>query len=75
MAVEQRDAFDLLLVALAVVLVVGPPISASDPVSRVAAALAAVTSLDPIAYLVVLGVAGVLFMAYALLYVPAQSGQ
>lgn len=75
MAIAERDAFDLVLVAVALALVVGSSIRASNPVSRVTAAFAAVTSLDPIAYLVVLGVAGVLFMAYALLYVPTQSGQ
>ncbi|MFC7141241.1 hypothetical protein ACFQMA_15555 [Halosimplex aquaticum] len=74
MAIEERDAFDLALVAIAVALVVGSSVEASNPAAVVGSAIGAVTSLDPIAYLVVLGVGGVLFMAYALLYLPSQSG-
>jgi uncharacterized membrane protein YuzA (DUF378 family) len=35
----------------------------------------ALTSLHPVAYLVVVGLAGILFAAFALLYLPARSGR
>ncbi|WP_436925753.1 hypothetical protein [Halosimplex amylolyticum] len=73
MAIEEREAFDLALVATALVLVVGSSIDASNPVSVVGSVVGAVTSVDPIAYLVVVGVGGVLFTAYAMLYLPAQT--
>ncbi|WP_415379157.1 hypothetical protein [Halosimplex sp. TS25] len=73
MVIEERDAFDLVLVATALALVVGSSVEASNPVSVVGSVVGAVTSVDPIAYLVVVGVGGVLFMAYAMLYLPSQS--
>ncbi|WP_135364745.1 hypothetical protein [Halosimplex halophilum] len=70
MAVAERDAFDLALVAIALVLVVGPAVGASNPAAVVGRAVSAVTSLGPLTYLFLLGVAGVLFAAYAVLYLP-----
>jgi hypothetical protein len=71
MAVAERDAFDLALVAIALVLVVGPAVTASNPAAVVGRAVSAVTSLGPLPYLFALGVAGVLFVAYAVLYLPS----
>jgi hypothetical protein len=70
MAVAERDAFDVALVVVALVLVVGPPISASNPVAVVGRAVGAVASLGPVAYLVGFAISGFLFMAYAMLYLP-----
>lgn len=70
MALAERDAFDLALVAVALVLVVGPPISASNPVAVVGRAVSAAASLGPVAYLVGFAISGFLFMAYAMLYLP-----
>lgn len=75
MDVDRRDAFDLVLVATALVLVFASSVSASDPVSVVGGVIGAITSVSPIAYLVVVGLAGILFMAYAMLYLPTQSSQ
>jgi len=70
----SRDAFDTALVVVALVLVYSHSVSTSDPTSVVGAAISALVSLDPLVYLVVLGVSGVLFMAYGLLYLPSQTG-
>ncbi|QLH76538.1 hypothetical protein HZS55_04110 [Halosimplex rubrum] len=70
MAVSERDAFDLALVVVALALVFGSSVTASNPVAVVGRAVSAVASVGPIAYLVVLGVGGILFMAYAVLYLP-----
>lgn len=72
MDIGRRDAFDLVLVAVALALVYASSVETSDPVGSVDAAVAAVTSVNPIVYLVVVGVGGVLFMAYAVFYVPNQ---
>ncbi|WP_123537038.1 hypothetical protein [Halosimplex salinum] len=72
MAVERRDAFDLVLVATALVLVYASSVGVSNPVSVVGGVVDAITSVSPIAYLVIVGLGGVLFMAYALLYLPTQ---
>ena len=73
MAVRERDAIDLALVAVALALVFGSGVGASNPATVVGRAVSAVASVGPLAYLLVLGVAGVLFMAYAVLYLPSQS--
>ena len=75
MAVEDRDAFDLALVATALVLSTASAVGVSNPVSAVGAAVAGITSMNPVAYLVVLGVLGVLFTAYAVWYVPSQGAR
>jgi len=75
MAVEDRDAFDLVLVATALVLSTASAVGVSNPVTAVGAAVTGITSVNPIAYLVVLGVFGVLFMAYAVWYVPSQGAR
>jgi len=75
MATEHRERFDLALVVTALILVVAPPISASNPVSVVGGVVGAITGVSPIAYLVIVGLGGVIFMAYALLYLPSQQGQ
>lgn len=75
MDVNRRDAFDLALVATALVLAFASSVSASNPASVVGGVVGAVTSISPIAYLVVVGLAGILFMAYAMLYLPTQSSQ
>ena len=72
MAAEDRDVFDLALIATALVFSTASAVGVSNPVSAVGAAVAGVTSVNPIAYLVVLGVLGVLFMAYVVWYVPSQ---
>jgi hypothetical protein len=48
-------------------------VSASDPTSVVGQLVSALVSLNPLVYLVVLGLVGVLFMAYGLLYLPTQA--
>ncbi|MFB6173845.1 MAG: hypothetical protein ABEI39_04305 [Halobacteriales archaeon] len=73
MEIERRDAFDLALVTTALLLVFASSVRASNPVSVVGGVVDAVTSVGPIAYLVVVGLAGILFMAYAVLYLPTQS--
>ncbi|QPV64690.1 hypothetical protein I7X12_08825 [Halosimplex litoreum] len=70
MALAERDAFDVALVVVALVLVVGPPISASNPAAAVGRAVSAVASLGPVAYLVGFGICGFLFMTYVVLYLP-----
>ncbi|ELZ29138.1 hypothetical protein C475_02939 [Halosimplex carlsbadense 2-9-1] len=70
MAVAERDAFDLVLVAVALVLVVGPSVTASNPTAAVGPVVSAVASLGPVAYLVGFAISGFLFMAYAMLYLP-----
>ncbi|MFB6139394.1 MAG: hypothetical protein ABEJ26_03050 [Halosimplex sp.] len=72
MAIEERDALDLALVAAALALVYASSVGLSNSASAVGATVAAVTSLNPIAYLVAVGVAGTLFAAYAMLYLPSQ---
>ena len=69
----SRDALDTALVVVALVLVYSHSVSASDPTSVVGRLVSALVSLNPIVYLVVLGLVGVLFMAYGLLYLPSQA--
>jgi hypothetical protein len=75
MAVEGRDAFDLVLAVVALVLVFGSAVSASNPVTVAGRAVSTIASVGPLTYLFVLGIAGVLFMAYAVLYLPTQGAQ
>lgn len=75
MTTEPRDALDPALVAAALALVFGSSVVISNPATVVGAAVSAVAAVDPIAYLVVLGVGGILFTAYAVLYVPSQHRQ
>ena len=75
MATEHRTRFDLALVVTALILVFAAPVSASNPVSVVGGVVGAILGISPIAYLVVLGLGGIIFMAYALLYLPSQQGQ
>jgi len=72
MAVARRDALDLVLAGVALALVFGSAVSASNPAAVVGRAVNAVVSVGPLTYLFVLGIAGVLFMAYAVLYLPSQ---
>jgi hypothetical protein len=69
----SRDAFDAALVVVALVLVYAHSASAASPTSVVGSVVAALVSLNPIVYLVVLGLVGILFMAYGLLYLPTQA--
>jgi hypothetical protein len=69
----SRDAFDTALVVVALVLVYTHSVSASNPTNVVGRVVRAVVSLNPIVYLVVLGLVGVLFMAYGLLYLPNRT--
>jgi hypothetical protein len=71
----SRDAFDTGLIVVGLVLVYSHAVSTTDPSSLVGVAVSALVSLDPLVYLVVLGVAGILFMAYGLLYLPGQASQ
>lgn len=73
MDLASRDAFDTALVVVALVLVYSHAVSTTDPTSTVGALVAGLVSLDPLVYLLVLGVAGILFMAYGLLYLPTQT--
>lgn len=73
MDIGPRDAFDLVLVAVALVLVYLHAIQTAGSQTAIGAVVEGLASINPIAYLVAVGVGGVLFMAYALLYVPAQS--
>jgi hypothetical protein len=74
MDLVSRDAFDTALVVVALVLVYSHSVSTTNPVSVVGTAVGAVVSLNPLVYLVVFGVAGILFLAYGLLYLPGQTG-
>jgi len=69
----SRDAFDAALVVVALVLVYAHSASTASPTSVVGSVVAALVSLNPIVYLVVLGLVGILFMAYGLLYLPTQA--
>jgi hypothetical protein len=73
MDLVNRDAFDTALVVVALVLVYTHSVSASDPTSVVGQVVSALVSLSPIVYLVVLGLVGILFMTYGLLYLPSQT--
>ena len=72
---RSRDAFDAVLVAVALVLVYSHVAAAPDPASAVGRAVGAFASLDPVLYLVVLGLGGVLFLAYGLLYLPSRASE
>lgn len=72
MEIGRRDAFDLALVAVALVLVVSQSVSPSDPAGAISAFVAGITSVNPVVYLVVVGLGGIVFMAYGLLYLPTQ---
>jgi len=69
----SRDAFDAALVVVALVLVYVHSATTPHPQSVVGSVVAALVSLPPVVYLVVLGVVGIGFMAYGLLYLPGQA--
>lgn len=73
MDLVNRDAFDTALVVVALVLVYSHAVSTTNPTSVVGQVVAALVSLDPLVYLVVLGLGGILFLAYGLLYLPTQA--
>jgi len=75
MAVTGRDALDLALAGTALALIFGSAISASNPAAVVGRAVSALVSVGPLAYLFVLGIGGVLFVAYVVLYLPSQRPQ
>ena len=58
---------------LALVLVYAHSTSTASPTSVVDSVVGALVSLNPIVYLVVLGLVGILFMAYGVLYLPTQA--
>ena len=74
MEIGRRDAFDLVLVAVAVACILSYAIDPSGPQTAIGAVVDALASVSPIAHLVVFGGAGILFLAYALLYLPSQQG-
>ena len=74
MDLVSRDAFDTALVVVALVLVYSHSVSTTDPAGVVGAAVGALVSLNPLVYLIVFGVAGILFPAYGLLYLPGRTG-
>jgi hypothetical protein len=74
MELLSRDALDTALVVVALVLVYSHSVSTSNPASVVVAAIDALVSLNPLVYLVIFGLAGILFLAYGLLYLPSQTG-
>lgn len=73
MDLRSRDAFDAALVVVALVLVYVHSATTADPQSVVGSVVAALVSLPPVVYLVVLGLVGIAFMAYGLLYLPRQA--
>lgn len=75
MDIRSRDAFDTALVVVGLVLVYSHAVTTGNPLSVVGRVLDAVVSLNPIVYLVVLGLAGVLFLAYGLLYIPTRASE
>jgi hypothetical protein len=75
MDLVSRDAFDTALIVVALVLVYSHSVSTTDPTTVVVAAIAALFSLDPLVYLMILGLAGILFMTYGVLYLPSQTGE
>ncbi|PSP50683.1 hypothetical protein BRC67_09065 [Halobacteriales archaeon QH_3_68_24] len=48
--------------------------STASPTSVVGSVAGTLVSLNPIVYLVVFGLVGILFMAYGVLYLPTQAG-
>ena len=72
MEISRRDAFDLVLVAVAAGCIYSYAVDPSGPQTAIGDVLDAVASVNPVAYLVVFGAAGILFLAYALLYLPTQ---
>lgn len=74
MDLRSRDAFDAALVVVALVLVYVHSATRADPQSVVGSVVAALVSLPPVVYLVVLGLVGIAFLAYGLLYLPRQTG-
>jgi hypothetical protein len=74
MDLRSRDAFDSALVVVALVLVYVHSATTPDPQSVVGSVVSALVSLPPVVYLVILGVVGIGFMAYGLLYLPSQAG-
>jgi len=73
MDLRSRDAFDAALVVVALVLVYVHSATTPDPQSVVGSVVAALVSLPPVVYLVALGLVGIGFMAYGLLYLPRQT--
>jgi len=73
MELASRDALDTALVVVALVLVYSHSVSTTDPTSVVGAVVAALVSLDLLVYLVVVGVGGICFLAYDLLYLPGRT--
>jgi len=74
MEIGRRDAFDLTLVAVALACVYSYLLDPSGSGTAIGDAVDAVLSIDPLVVLVVVGAGGVLFLAYALLYLPTQQG-
>lgn len=72
MEIGRRDAFDLALVAVAIACIVSYLADESNPQTAIDALVDALTSVSPVAYLVLFGGAGVLFLAWAMLYLPSQ---
>lgn len=75
MEIERRDAFDLALVTTALILVFASSVSASNPANLVGGIVGAVTSVGAVTYLIAVGLGGVLFTAYVVLYLPSKSGR
>ena len=69
MDLSSRDAFDAALVVVALVLVYAHSASTASPTSVVGV----LVSLSSVVCLVVLGLVGILFMAYGVLYLPTQA--
>jgi hypothetical protein len=69
---SRRDTLDLALVVVAVLLVLSTLVDVSGITGTVGGLVGAVTSIDPIAYLLVFAAGGVLFLAYGLLYLPGR---
>jgi len=75
MEISRRDAFDLVLIGIALACVYSYAVDPSGPQTAIGDVFAAVGSVNPIAYLVVVGAAGILFLAYGLLYLPRKQSR
>lgn len=75
MEISRRDAFDLALIAVAVACIYSYAVDPSGPQTAIGDVLDAVASVNPIAYLVAVGAAGILFLAYGVLYLPRKQSR